>query len=337
MPTSTRHPRTATAPTTDAQDGSDDSVFPARDVPRSSTPWSRAPDRGPTARVRRAPRARRRAARRAGRRPPAPSSSPSLRDRLMAAAETVLVPADARADSSRLRLPARQPAASAASPPPSAASPSSAPRPPWPWPPRPPCRATRSTRSSGPSRTPTPASASARRGKGTPCSTAPPAASTRSASSAATATSRTPPGVAETLNDFTTRPTEASDLLLADYAATGDQASIDELRDFTADSLAQLADLEPWCRRRPRRAAARGPGRSTRSTRGRPAGLPGCAGRRSPRSPPVLLGRLQRRLPTARRRPRRPGRRHDGTQPGGDSSGIDAAERRRRRPAARAA
>jgi hypothetical protein len=51
-------------------------------------------------------------------------------------------------------------------------------------------------------------------------------------------------GVADTLNDFTDQAAEASDLLLADYAESGDQGSIDELRDFTAHSLDQLTELE---------------------------------------------------------------------------------------------
>ncbi|HYF72561.1 MAG TPA: DUF5667 domain-containing protein, partial [Nocardioides sp.] len=52
--------------------------------------------------------------------------------------------------------------------------------------------------------------------------------------------------IAETLNTFTDQATEASDLLLADYAHTGSTASIARLRDFASDSLGRLADLEPW-------------------------------------------------------------------------------------------
>ncbi|MFC5176695.1 DUF5667 domain-containing protein [Nocardioides taihuensis] len=51
--------------------------------------------------------------------------------------------------------------------------------------------------------------------------------------------------VAETLNDFSAQSTEASDLLFADYAANGDQATLDQLHAFTADSLTQLTELEP--------------------------------------------------------------------------------------------
>ena len=50
--------------------------------------------------------------------------------------------------------------------------------------------------------------------------------------------------IASTLNTFTEQTTAASDLLLADYDATGNEASIDELRTFTADSMATLTKLE---------------------------------------------------------------------------------------------
>jgi hypothetical protein len=54
-----------------------------------------------------------------------------------------------------------------------------------------------------------------------------------------------PVAIADTLDVFTEQASEASDLLLADYAESGDQASVSELRDFTAHSLDQLAALEP--------------------------------------------------------------------------------------------
>jgi hypothetical protein len=47
-----------------------------------------------------------------------------------------------------------------------------------------------------------------------------------------------------TLNTFAEQATEASDLLLADYAQTGDESSINELRHFTAQSIAALGSLE---------------------------------------------------------------------------------------------
>lgn len=51
--------------------------------------------------------------------------------------------------------------------------------------------------------------------------------------------------IADTLNTFTDQATEASDLLLADYAHTGEASSIARLRDFASASLTRLADLEP--------------------------------------------------------------------------------------------
>jgi hypothetical protein len=50
--------------------------------------------------------------------------------------------------------------------------------------------------------------------------------------------------IADTLNTFTRQAIEASDLLLADYAATGDEKSIAELRDFTGQSMQTLTELE---------------------------------------------------------------------------------------------
>jgi hypothetical protein len=51
--------------------------------------------------------------------------------------------------------------------------------------------------------------------------------------------------MSQTLGDFTDQATQASDLLLADYAQSGHSDSIAELRDFTATSLDSLADLAP--------------------------------------------------------------------------------------------
>ncbi|HET7193483.1 MAG TPA: DUF5667 domain-containing protein [Nocardioides sp.] len=50
--------------------------------------------------------------------------------------------------------------------------------------------------------------------------------------------------IADTLNTFTRQSIEASDLLLADYANTGNTSSIAELRDFTGRSMKSLTDLE---------------------------------------------------------------------------------------------
>ncbi|GAW48835.1 MULTISPECIES: DUF5667 domain-containing protein [unclassified Nocardioides] len=51
--------------------------------------------------------------------------------------------------------------------------------------------------------------------------------------------------VADTLNAFTEQATAASDLLIADYTHTGNASSIAHLRDFASSSLDQLAALEP--------------------------------------------------------------------------------------------
>jgi hypothetical protein len=51
--------------------------------------------------------------------------------------------------------------------------------------------------------------------------------------------------VVATLDTFADQATEASELLLDNFQATGSQASINQLRDFTAASLETLAVLEP--------------------------------------------------------------------------------------------
>jgi hypothetical protein len=50
--------------------------------------------------------------------------------------------------------------------------------------------------------------------------------------------------IADTLNTFSRQSVEASDLLLTDYATTGDDSSIAALRDFTGESMQTLAELE---------------------------------------------------------------------------------------------
>jgi hypothetical protein len=50
--------------------------------------------------------------------------------------------------------------------------------------------------------------------------------------------------VEQALVDFADQATTASDLLLADYEQTGDEQSIEGLREFTADSLQSLTELE---------------------------------------------------------------------------------------------
>lgn len=51
--------------------------------------------------------------------------------------------------------------------------------------------------------------------------------------------------IAETLSTFTEQATDAADLLFADYARTGRQSSIADLRDFASSGLDQLEALEP--------------------------------------------------------------------------------------------
>lgn len=50
--------------------------------------------------------------------------------------------------------------------------------------------------------------------------------------------------VEETLDDFAAQATEASDLLLADYQATGETQQAQELRDFAADGIETLGSLD---------------------------------------------------------------------------------------------
>jgi hypothetical protein len=53
-----------------------------------------------------------------------------------------------------------------------------------------------------------------------------------------------PAEIADTLDDFTAQATEASDLLLSSYAEKGDDATVVDLRSFTAESMTSLADLD---------------------------------------------------------------------------------------------
>jgi hypothetical protein len=50
--------------------------------------------------------------------------------------------------------------------------------------------------------------------------------------------------ISETLHTFTDQASEASDLLLSDYAETGKKDSVEQLRDFTAESMKTLTSLE---------------------------------------------------------------------------------------------
>ncbi len=50
--------------------------------------------------------------------------------------------------------------------------------------------------------------------------------------------------IAETLDSFTAQAREASELLLSDYAENGTESSVSDLRDFTSESMQTLAQLE---------------------------------------------------------------------------------------------
>lgn len=54
-----------------------------------------------------------------------------------------------------------------------------------------------------------------------------------------------PDAMAETLADFVTQSNQAADLTLAAYDSSGDEARVLELRDFASASLAKLAELKP--------------------------------------------------------------------------------------------
>ncbi|QCW49711.1 hypothetical protein FE634_03550 [Nocardioides dongxiaopingii] len=55
---------------------------------------------------------------------------------------------------------------------------------------------------------------------------------------------RDPAVITETLEEFTRQADQASQVLLDDYAATGDEAAVEELRGFTTTSMATLEELQ---------------------------------------------------------------------------------------------
>ena len=128
--------------------------------------------------------------------------------------------------------------------------------------------------------------------------------------------------IASTLNTFTEQTTAASDLLLADYDATGNEASIDELRTFTADSMDHADQARgDGPRRGARRADPRRPGarpdrrgRRSGSARPAPAASPTCLRCSSPEARSASRVTAPRRAPAAagQRRPVRQGRRQAG-------------------------
>lgn len=52
------------------------------------------------------------------------------------------------------------------------------------------------------------------------------------------------PAIEQTLSSFSDQSLQASELLLGDYAASGDEAAVQDLRDFTSSSMDTLAQLE---------------------------------------------------------------------------------------------
>lgn len=103
--------------------------------------------------------------------------------------------------------------------------------------------------------------------------------------------------IAQTLNDFTDQATEASDLLLADYAHHGNESSIASLRDFSATSLDRLATLEPLIPAEARdellRAAQTLNTINTQATQQ----CPSCGGSPIDAFPPVLTNAAEQILP----------------------------------------
>lgn len=95
--------------------------------------------------------------------------------------------------------------------------------------------------------------------------------------------------IADTLNSFTDQATEASDLLLADYAHTGSASSIARLRDFAAASLTQLADLEPLVPSDARDELIRAAGVVTTIDAEAALRCPDCGGTGIDAVPPVLM------------------------------------------------
>ena len=104
----------------------------------------------------------------------------------------------------------------------------------------------------------------------------------------------------DTLDDFSDQADDGADVLLADYAQTGDRRSIDRAAHFTASSMDALVELGrptgpvlgPRRRSSPRRAGAQ------RRSTPRPSRLPRAAVAASPRSRRCSRADLRRRAPT---------------------------------------
>ena len=206
----------------------------------------------------------------------------------------------------------------------------------WPWPPRAPCPATRSTRSSAAiENVRRPASASATPARAATCSPTPPAASTRSAQ--LSRGERRPDAAAGRRHPrrlHRRRPPTASDLLLADYADDRrpglDRAAARLHRDQPGRRSTALEP--PVARRRPATSCVHAAGAARRSTPQAAAACPTCgAGHRRDPADAARAGRRLGRAPTGLHRAGVPGA---GTSAGvADDRARHARGRRRRRPA----
>ena len=155
------------------------------------------------------------------------------------------------------------------------------------------CRATGSTRSSAASRTPTPSSPSTGRRAAGCCSATPRPASTRSPQLSRTGGERRP-GRPRPSTRSRQEAVGGSDLLVADYQATGDESSMTSVRTFTAQSMARLqAAPERGAVRTPSTSCSRRPRRSTRSSRSRRTSARAAPGPRSTEVPSVLTQSAQ--------------------------------------------
>ncbi|GAB6985207.1 DUF5667 domain-containing protein [Nocardioides pyridinolyticus] len=132
--------------------------------------------------------------------------------------------------------------------------------------------------------------------------------------------------IAQTLNTFTDQATQASDLLLADYAHSGNESSIVALNDFSASSLDRLAALEPYIPAEARdeliRAAQTLDTIGTEAT----ASCPSCGGSPIDSIPPVFAAAAnpeQIFIPDVKPSPAATGSRQGGKQGGKDGKKGD--------------
>ena len=94
--------------------------------------------------------------------------------------------------------------------------------------------------------------------------------------------------IARTLDAFTEQSIQASDLLLSDYADNGNASSISQLRDFASSSLDQLAALEPLVPPEARDELIRAAGVLTNIDAEAAQQCPTCGGQPIESIPPVL-------------------------------------------------